>query len=214
MPVLDYPRLSITVDFGNGPVTGVFELYGGEAGRASVGEGLQDTQAVDNGLNNILGLLAQLTGDGTGGDIGARTGLNIDVGGGVHAWQISAQIPVGTTKADGTPVQWGSSDTVTDPATATSATGASATEMRNVINRYFDVGTVDSGNPATLEEGMYTSDSDTPYEPLSVVPKPQPTSFEVSGGETRLNVSLLVTKTVDGTEAVEAAERTKGGAGL
>lgn len=204
----------MTVDFGDGPETGVFEFYGGEQGLASVGEGIQNTQAVDNGLNNILGLLSQLTGDGTGGDIGGRTGLNIDVGGGVHAWQISSQIPVGAEKADGTPVQWGSSATVTDPATATSATGASATEMRNVINRYLDVGTIDSNNPATLEEGMYTSDADTPYEPLKVVPKTQPSSFEVSGGETRLNVSLLVTKTADTSDAIEAAERTKRGAGL
>jgi hypothetical protein len=75
MPLLEYPRLSLEADFGDGPVTGTFELYGGEAQRDSVDDGIENAFPVDNGLNQLLGLLT--TADATGGT--GRRGVHIDV---------------------------------------------------------------------------------------------------------------------------------------
>lgn len=209
MPLLEYPRLSLEADFGDGPVTGTFELYGGEAQRDSVDDGIENAFPVDNGLNQLLGLLTTVEGDGGAG----RRGLHIDVGGGQRVRRVTATLPQGGTKENGDPIQWGANDTTdTAPYPKDSATGGHPIAMQCVFQEYFDIGSPDSTNPATLEYGLYTSDSDTPYDPVDVVVK-QP-QVSVPSGSPRVEVSVVIAGTVDGSEAVEAAERTKRGFGF
>lgn len=206
MPLQEYPSLTVDVDFGGGGTTGTFELYGGEARRDSVDEGVENPFPVDNGLDNLLGLVKGLSENGESG----RKGVHVDVGGGQHVFRVQVTLPEGGMKDDDTPIQWGSSNTVDDPPTATSATGAHPIAQQNVLNRYFTVGSPDSLQPATLEWGLYTDDTDTPYDPLNVVVKNL--SASVAAGTPQLEVSMTIAETVDGREAVDAAERTKRGA--
>lgn len=204
--VQEYPILSIDADFGSGTVTGVFELYGGESGRASVDESVQNAYVTDNGASNILGLYKLLSEGGQP----ARKGLHIDVGGGEHAFRVDCQIPEGTTTGDGSPVQWGSSATEDDPPTEQSATGAHPVAQQNVFNNYLRSATPDSSTPATLEYGIWSSAG--PASPLDVVIK-QPTVI-VPSGQPRIEINALIAETQDASQVLDAAERTKRGAGL
>lgn len=93
---------------------------------------------------------------------GLRQELSLDIGGGIHAIKIDFTGYTGSTH------RWGNTG---DGGTPADATGEDVHAQMAVFDRYLQTATIDSANPAILEVGEYSSDSETRYGPLEVVPE-------------------------------------------
>lgn len=144
---LGYPVLELDADFGSGTVTGVFELYGD----VEVQQGVRTGYLIGGRGSSVNGIVQGTFDKGEE----KRRGVHLDLGGGQHTWQVKATGWKAGQKADGTPVQWGTSS---DPSkvSATTATGAEAIVQQDVLNHFLSVGTYDSRGDARLRFGEHS----------------------------------------------------------
>lgn len=111
--------------------------------------------------STVNSIISSLVGDGTN----KRQNFFIDLGGGIHAVEISFRGWEGAQDDSGNNVQWGNDSAQTK--TQASATGQDPITQIDVLMRYLTVGEYDSRNTGTLEYGEYSSGG--LYSPLNVV---------------------------------------------
>jgi hypothetical protein len=111
--------------------------------------------------SSINAVIQDATSDGESN----RRGFFEDLGGGAFTVAINFNGWEGAQLDDGTDVQWG--DDPNPGKTVASATGEHPLTQIAVFNKYYQTGTFDSRNPATLEYGEHHADG--LYSALSVV---------------------------------------------
>lgn len=144
--------LELDVDYGTGTETARFEmgpLGTPEGGGASVEHEIRTDLFVDSRGDQLLSFLVDAVAQGEA----KRQGLSLDFGGGVHAVTLNFNNP-GSTRVDGSLLQWGTSADETS-LDATTATGADPYQQQAVLFQALRVGTFDSVQPARLEVGEF-----------------------------------------------------------
>lgn len=199
---LEYPILEMDCDFGAGPVTGVFELYGD----ATVDENIR-TGYLIGGRGATVNAILQGSADP---DEQLRRGLHLDLGGGQHVYNIKAIGWEGGQKADGDPPQWGTS---ADPGTqtATSATGGSSVRQQAVLNNFLAVGQYDSRGPARLHYGEFHAseygDGSAQMGEYKNVAIESPSAKRSADSKDKLDVSMTLIDTVLIREAKDSTKK-------
>lgn len=94
-----------------------------------------------------------------------RKGIYLDLGGGVHGYDIDFRGWEGAIDADGNAVQWGNTGDDTE-VTIGDATGADPLTQMDVLFHYLLVGEYDSRGGATFEAGEFSESG--LYDPLDV----------------------------------------------
>jgi hypothetical protein len=194
-----YPVLEFDATFDGTQHSGRFEFLGGENGQAEVVGRGETGLLLDNALDNALGLLGAVTGDG----VKKRRSLDLDIGGGQFVHEIVFALQPGVTKADGTRPVWGTGTETT--VTAYDATAADvASEYQEIFLAYWERAAVDSTAPGTLQWGPRSDGG--PLDPLPVTIR-SPT-LTVPVGENRVRGTIGLVATLDGSQPADARQNT------
>lgn len=204
MAALDRGVLELTADVDDDGTqeTGAFHLVG----NVSITQEVQKDYLMENTASGLISFVSDIAGF----DIEKRKGIYADIGAGAHIFEIEFIGWDGATDGNGDPVPWGDGSN-TYPADATQE---GPLRQLQCFNRYLQLSTTDSRNPATLHVGEYTDGSygdDGEFAPLKVaVQGPRNThsaedfsSFD--GTFTALEVLQL-------DQAIDLVERLKRGA--
>lgn len=185
-------ELTADVDDDGSEETGVFELVGDIA----VTEEVQKDYWFDNTASGLINLTSEIDGF----EIEARKGFFLDVGAGAHIFEIQFIGWQGATDSDGNAVKWGDGSG-SFPADATQD---EPLKQLQCFNKYLQLSTTDSRNPATLYIGEYadgTHGQDGAFDPLKVAIQGPSNShdsaeefIEFSGTFTALEVLELTQK--------------------
>ena len=184
-PTLTIPDVQYGGDIGTKTVT--FEFPPSEP--VEISESIRTGYLVDGRGSRALALLDEFRDAGEGG----RKGVHVDLGGGVHTWELSADTPVTSPRSDGQLHQWGytQDDSVLDGA---SATGADANTQMSVLMNAFVHASPDSLTPATWSVGEYHADG--VLAPREVVIE-QPTVVQESDRPQTADINLTLIETAD-----------------
>lgn len=161
MAALDRGVLELTADVDDDGTqeTGAFHLVG----NVSITQEVQKDYWFENTASGLVSLVSDISSL----ELEQRKGLYLDVGAGAHIFEIEFIGWDGATDGDGNPVPWGDGSG-TFPADATQD---EPLRQLQCFNRYLQLSTTDSFNPATLHLGEYsdgTYGSNGAFDPLKV----------------------------------------------
>lgn len=152
-------ELTADVDGDGNQETGEFHLVGD----VSISQEVQKDFIFDNTASGLVSLVADLEGF----ELESRKGLYLDIGAGAHVHEIEFRGWEGATDGNGDAVPWGDGSG-TFPADATQD---DPLRQLQCFNRYLQLSTTDSFNPATLHVGEYsdgTHGDGGAFDPLNV----------------------------------------------
>lgn len=152
--------LKADADNDNSTETGVFDLS----------RGITISPQIRTGklIGERGGVFASALNFATGAGDEGRGGFTLDAGAGAHVVVISFNSFEGSTG------RWGDGSASDE----TDAEGEGVWRQISVLQRYLDVGTFDSQNPATLEYGEFSSSG--VYSPLEVSPEEPGLTFDAT----------------------------------